>query len=312
MTPSIGGKVGPTGRRSFRFGLSLLVLFSAYVFGPISTSNGRSSSVVISDVTTPAAFSSQNSASAARLKSRLFFGNAIPTFPIPVFPTLTKAGIISDNSASYRPSTAGSLSRVQLASSLKQVTSCPAKSIISSSKLDRLTPNDIRPHFLISVEMREDCSGVKDRGARNLINSNSALSARSLACAAAERAAANLSFERRRNSVWMLLSHMPRATSPTMPNAIAALVMADSLRNVLYGGSSQSITNSVATATTTATPHQMTQRSHDADASSSWLSAALLIVPRGKYHAGKNRLRTVLVALVVCSLLMAALLIMAW
>jgi hypothetical protein len=48
-------------------------------------------------------------------------------------------------------------------------------------------------------------------------------------------------------------------------------------------------------------------RSQDVDAFSSWVSVAY-IVPRGRYHAGKNSLRTFVIALIVWSLLMAGLL----
>lgn len=122
-------------------------------------------------------------------------------------------------------------------------------------------------------------------------------------------ASANDLFNRALSSVWMRLSHIPNATSPTIPIAIAALVMADSRKNSLYGGSSQSKINSATTATITSAPHQIPQRSHDAEASSNLLSAACFIVPRGRYHAGKNVLRALFVALVFWSLILGFLLL---
>jgi hypothetical protein len=62
------------------------------------------------------------------------------------------------------------------------------------------------------------------------------------------------------------------------------------------------MTSSAMTEMTTSTPHHMLHRSHDDDASSNIFSMAF-IVPFGRYHAGKNRLRTVLIALTVWTLM---------
>ena len=144
------------------------------------------------------------------------------------------------------------------------------------------------------------------RGARNLVSANAASFARSFAAPAAFSAAPSFSFDRLRSSVWMRLSHIPNATSPTIPAATPISVNADNFKKILYGGSIHAMANSTATEIITNIPHHIPHLSHDDDASSNWLSAAY-IVPRGKYHAGKNRLRTVLLAVIFWSLMYAIL-----
>jgi len=96
-------------------------------------------------------------------------------------------------------------------------------------------------------------------------------------------------FDRRRSSVWMRASFRLKITSPIMPKAIAASIAAVSIRSQSepYGsGKSARITSAnTAAATNPAQPHS--QRSHDDEASFSWVSVAF-IVPFGKRHAGKE------------------------
>jgi hypothetical protein len=85
---------------------------------------------------------------------------------------------------------------------------------------------------------------------------------------------------------------MPNKTSPTIPTAIAASVIAESVRNVLYGGSIQAMTSSAITETMTSAPQQIPHRSHDDDPFSRSPSVAF-----GKYQGGKVSFLTFLLAL---------------
>ncbi len=153
------------------------------------------------------------------------------------------------------------------------------------------------------------CSLLSDRqeaAMRSFSVSNSALAARSFASPAALTASPSLAFDRLRSSVWIRLFHIPKPTSPTIPMAIAASVMAEYAKNELYGGAAQAITSSAITETTTNAPHQIAHRSHDDDALSNWFSVAF-IVPFGRHHAGKNNFRTFLIAVAVWSLMFTCL-----
>jgi hypothetical protein len=147
------------------------------------------------------------------------------------------------------------------------------------------------------------CPFVKERGANcasSFARAKSALAARSIASAARVVASATFLFDRSRSSVWMRPSHIPNKTSPTIPSAIAPSVIADSVRNVLYGGSIQAITSSAITATTTNAPQQIPHRSHDDDPLSRSPSVAF-IFPFGRYQGGKGSFLTFLMALIVWS-----------
>jgi hypothetical protein len=129
------------------------------------------------------------------------------------------------------------------------------------------------------------------------LNLRQALAARSFSVSRSAFAARL--FDLSRSSVCIRLFNMPNKTSPTMPIATSASVMAEILKKVLYGGSTQAMISSAITAPITNAPHQIPHFSHEEDASSNIFSAAAFIVPRGRYHAGKNRLRTFLIAVVI-------------
>lgn len=115
-------------------------------------------------------------------------------------------------------------------------------------------------------------------------------------------------FDRPRSSVWMWPFHMvPSRTSPVIPMATAASVTADSVKNIRYGGSIQAMMSSTTTETTTNAAHHSPQHSQDAAAASNWSSLVAFIVPRGRYHAGKNRIRTFLLAALVWGVMFALL-----
>ncbi len=135
----------------------------------------------------------------------------------------------------------------------------------------------------------------------------SAFAARSLASAAPAMASATFLSDRTRNSVWMRPSHIPNRTSPTMPNAIATSVIANSVRNVLYGGLIQAMISSAITATTTTAPQRIPHRSHDDDPFSKSPSVAF-IVPFGKYQGGKGSFITFLMSIIFWSLVLGLIL----
>lgn len=174
------------------------------------------------------------------------------------------------------------------------------RAIHCSSERCRQTVN----RSISAVRSRASAASFSNFAARVIASADSAFAATDciIAMAAASCASATRSFDLLRSSVWIRLFRIPNRTSPTIPNAIAALVTADSLKKILYGGASQSTNNSAITAATTSAPQPTPHHSHDDDASSSWLSAACFIVPRGRYHAGKSGFRTFLLGLLFWSL----------
>jgi hypothetical protein len=141
--------------------------------------------------------------------------------------------------------------------------------------------------------------------------SSCASEARSLALAASFTATPSLALERSLSSVWMRLSHIPNRTSPIIPIPITASGQTDNFKNVSYGGSHQAIMSSATTERTTNTPHQIPTFSHDFDAPSNSISRAYF-VPFGRYHAGKNGLRTFLFALLFGLLFWAVIFSLWW
>ena len=138
----------------------------------------------------------------------------------------------------------------------------------------------------------------------------SALPARSCALAAASTAALSSLFDLRRNSVWMRASSLPKASSPTIPKAIAASATAvpHLFHGESYDGWTIASTTSAITATRTSMTQPHSQRAHDASASSSWASLAF-IVPSRKRHAGKEFRDGLLGGLAVGALIFGILLV---
>lgn len=134
-------------------------------------------------------------------------------------------------------------------------------------------------------------------------------SASSRASAASFSATASLWLERSRNSVWMRLFRIPNKTSPIIPTPITASGQMDNFKNVSYGGSYQAMMSSAATERITNTPHHKPQPSQEDDAFSNSFSEAVF-VPFGRYHAGKNRIRNFIFALLFGSLFWVA--VFAW
>ncbi len=133
--------------------------------------------------------------------------------------------------------------------------------------------------------MKSHCAWLSSLG-RNWFSSSalarSAFAARSIA-------SASFAFERLRNSVWIRESILPDTTSPTMPMAIQASVIADPHRQRLesYGGWTAAIITSTATAATTNPANIHSQNSNDDDAPSN-SSLLAFIVPFGRRHDEKS------------------------
>jgi hypothetical protein len=183
--------------------------------------------------------------------------------------------------------------------------------------------NCIDGKLAATAETAVICSADSRCGALYLANSScasaafcSAAAARSFACAALSSKTplsnstwASRSFDRFRNSVWILASNRPNRTSPTMPSATAPSMQTPPhcSMNESYGGCIHAMMSSPTIAATTSPAHPHSHRSQDSDAVSSWLSAAF-IIPSGKRHAGSS-FRGFWIGLAVGSLMFAILLV---
>jgi hypothetical protein len=208
---------------------------------------------------------------------------------------LSGSGTIVPNCKSfpYRPATE---TVIQFAN-LKTIANCLARLADSGSE-SRYSIKTFPGFFPSSSINLSWCaaSARQENCALSCAASNSAFPARSFASPAFVSAAPSLTLDLTLSSVWMRLFRMPNKTSPIIPIPMTASGQIDSFRNVSYGGSHQAIMSSATTERTTNTPHQIPHFSQDDDAASNSSSEAFF-VPFGKYHAGNNRFRTFIVAL---------------
>lgn len=151
-----------------------------------------------------------------------------------------------------------------------------------------------------SIPIAPTCRGIITRWSVRFSKRN--CSAALFASAAAFWATPSLLFDSERNIVWILLFRIPNQTSPTIPIPTPASVHTDSFKNMAYGGPILAIINSAITEPITITPKRNAKHSHANDALSS-VSSSAFIRPFGRYNAGKNPFRNLLIGVVIILLI---------
>ena len=197
-------------------------------------------------------------------------------------------------------------------------TICKANLFVSKSSEATTIISSTRPERFCNTAY---CSFVMARrlacvsNSMRALDSSSALcranAARSFALAALSSAIPNFLLDRSRSSVWMPLAYIPNNTSPIIPIPIPASGQMDNLMKVSYGGSINAISSSTTTQNITKTPNEIDQCSHEDPASSNSVSDAYFF-PFIRYHAGKGRVRTVLLAIALWSLVWGAIFAVWW